>query len=158
MSTLILVGRSSIKSLVRRNPVQRLSSYFCLLTLCSSILYWDSFCSILVITVDSKECEVILRSFLDLVLMSPHVRANTQRASRWILGTAVDAVLVNAVVTWRFRPGQCESCGVASTLRQSTGGGGGGGSSCGVKDGRDMHFNSAQEWQIIFRSYLSTTY
>jgi len=43
--------------------------------------YWGSFCSILVITVDSKECEVVMQSLLNLVLMCPHVRANTQRAS-----------------------------------------------------------------------------
>ena len=120
--------------------------------------YWGSFCSILIIAVDSKEGEVVMQSLLNLVLMSPHVRANTQRASRWILRTAVDAVLVNAVVTRRFCPGQCESYGVASTLRQSTGGGGSGGSGCGVKNGRDMHFNSAQEGKILFCSYFSTTY
>jgi len=39
--------------------------------------YWGSFCSILVITVDSKECEVVMQSLLNLVLMCPHVRANS---------------------------------------------------------------------------------
>ena len=58
--------------------------------------YWGSFCSILIIAVDSKEGEVVMQSLLNLVLMSPHVRANTQRASGWILRTAADAVLVNA--------------------------------------------------------------